>query len=376
MTPALHASAAALPPTSTLAWKNRLLFALTRITLFQKMLFLDHLRIMIKGGLSLVEALDVLARETSNKKFELTIQTIRHDVELGEQLSWALERHPKLFGQMYIRMIEAGETAGQLEGALEQAVVQMKKTFELSAAIHGAMIYPAVILVAMMGIGIMVVTVVLPQLTAIFSEFNATLPLATRVLIYISDTLSHPLTLVLILAIAVALVVGFFLLLRHAPAFRAGVHRLNLRLPIVGGIIREINLARFSLTLSSLLKSTIPVVDAINITADTCSNVQYKIALHGASEAVKRGTPISEALEAHAKLFPPMATEMTMVGEQSGDIDELLTELAEFYNGEVSKTMKNFTTIIEPVIIILIGIAVAGLAVAVIMPMYSLVQNF
>jgi type II secretory pathway component PulF len=349
---------------------------ISRITLFQKMLFLDHLRIMVKGGLSLVEALNVLSRETSNKRFKEVISAIQHDVEQGEQLSEALGKHPKIFGSMYVKMIEAGETAGQLEGALDQAVIQMKKTYELSSSIRGAMVYPAVILVAMTGIGFMVITVVLPQLTAIFSEFNSELPLATRILIAMGNTFSHPLRLILVLVITLGLIIGFILLLRRVPPFRAAVHALNLKLPIAGGIIRQINLARFSLTLSSLLKSTIPVVDAITITADTCGNVQFQNALHNAAEAVKRGTPISEALQSRADLFPPMVTEMVMVGEQSGDVDTLLTELAEFYNSEVAKTMKNFTTIIEPVIIILIGIAVGGLAVAVIMPMYSLVQNF
>ncbi len=347
-----------------------------RITLFQKMLFLDHLRIMIKGGLSIIEALGVLERETANKKLKEAIVEIKKNVEQGEPLSTALSKHPKIFSKMYVRMIEAGETAGQLESSLEQAVIQMKKAYELTSAIKGAMIYPGVILTAMLGIGIMMITVVLPQLTSLFKEMNAELPLATRILITISDIASQPVYLFLIIACIGGCTGGFILLLKRVPSFRASFHAFTLHLPIAGNIIKQINLARFSLTLSSLLKSTIPVVDAVNITADTCSNVQYQIALHEGSETIKRGSPLSEILQKYDTLFPPMVVEMVLVGEQSGDVESLLTELANFYNDEVNKTMKNFTTIIEPVIIITIGIAVAGMAVAVIMPMFSLAQQF
>lgn len=356
--------------------RERVRTALTPISLFQKMLFLDHLRIMVKGGLSLVESLEVLSRETTNKKLKIVIAAIKQNVEQGQQLSEAMGAHQNVFPAMYVKMIEAGETAGQLQSALEQAVLQMKKSYELTSSIRGAMIYPSVIVIAMSGIGVMVVTVVLPQLTSLFTEFHAELPLATRILIGISHLLANPFHLFLIFFTIALLITTFVLLLQHAPAFRNAMHQLNLRLPIAGGIIRQINLARFSLTLSSLLKSTIPVVDAMRITADTCSNVCYQRALREAGEDVKRGTPISAALLHTPKLFPPMAIEMVLVGEQSGNVESLLTELADFYNSEVSKTMKNFTTIIEPVIIILIGLAVAGLAVAVIMPMYTLVQNF
>jgi type IV pilus assembly protein PilC len=154
------------------------------------------------------------------------------------------------------------------------------------------------------------------------------------------------------------------------------IHRVNLKFPIAGHVIKQINLARFSLTLSSLLKSTIPITEAVEITGQTCSNVQYQKALHAATDKIQKGIPLSEILVEHEKLFPPLVTEMIMVGERTGEIDRLLSELANFYSDEVDKTMKNFSTIIEPAIIILLGLAVAGIAVAVIAPMFSLMQNF
>lgn len=324
----------------------------------------------------MVEGLTVLGKETSNKKMALLINDVKMQVENGKQLSEALMAHTNIFPFMYVKMIAAGETGGQMDTALEQAVIQMKKAYELSSSVRGAMIYPSVILVAMGGIGIMMVTVVLPQLTSLFKEFNAELPLATRILIKVSDIASQPLYLSLIFIGFAAFIVGFYFLLKRSPTFRRLVHRFNLRIPIIGGIIRQVNLARFSLTLSSLLKSAIPVVDAVNITADTCGNVMYQNALREGAETVKTGSPLSQSLSGSPRLFPPMVVEMVMVGEQSGEMESLLTELANFYNEEVNKTMKNFTAVIEPIIIIVIGVAVAGMAMAVIMPMYTLVQSF
>lgn len=347
-----------------------------RVPLLQKLLFLDHLRIMVKGGLPMVESLDVLSRETSNQKMRAMIADVKKDVEGGKQLSQALEKHPKMFPTMYVKMIAAGETGGQLEGALEQAVVQMRKAYDLTSAVRGAMIYPSVIVVAMGGIGIMMITVVIPQITSLFKEFNTELPLATRILIRVSDMATEPVPVAIAIASLVGLVIGFLSLMRHAPPFRAAVHRALLFIPILGGIAKQINLARFSLTLSSLLKSAIPVVEAISITADTCSNVSYQSSLKTASDAVKAGRPLSGVLSGSPKIFPPMVVEMISVGEQTGEMEKLLSELANFYNDEVGKTMKNFTTIIEPIIIVVIGVAVGGMAMAVIMPMYTLVQNF
>ncbi|MEK7084368.1 MAG: type II secretion system F family protein [Patescibacteria group bacterium] len=349
---------------------------LTRVSLLQKTLFVSHLKIMIHGGLSLVESLDVLGREIPNKKFQTVIRAIHADVEKGQQLSTAFARHPSFFPPMYVKMIEAGETAGKLEGALEQVASQMKKTYDLTSAIRGAMIYPAVILTAMIGIGIMMVTVVLPQLLSLFDEFDAELPLATRILIAISSVLSQPLNLAIAFALIIGAVTGWIMLVRKSPAFRTGIHSIMLKTPILKKIIRTINLARFSLTLSSLLKSAIPVVDAVRITAETCGNVLYKTALLEAANEVQTGKQLSVILEKTPALFPPMAREMIMVGERSGEVDTLLSELADFYNAEVNSMMKNFATIIEPVIIIVIGAAVGGMAVAVIMPMFTLVQNF
>lgn len=349
---------------------------LTRIPFVQKMFFVEHLHTMIHAGLSVVESLDVLSKEIENKKLRRVIAEIKSDIEKGQPLNEALAKHPKAFPPIYVRMIAAGEVAGKLEESLKQVLNQMRKTHELMSSIRGAMIYPSVIIVAMGGIGVMMVTVVLPKLITLFDEFDAQLPLATRMLIAITKFASNPVYLTLIIVLTALAIFSFSTSLRKFPDFKRFIHKMNLRLPIFGAIIKKINLARFSLTLSSLLKSTIPIIEAVQITADTCSNVIYRDALKQAAEKIKTGTPLSEILSRDAMLFPPMVTEMIMVGERAGEIQQLLDELAAFYGDEVDKTMKNFTAIIEPIIIIILGVAVAGMAIAVIMPMYTLVQNF
>ena len=348
----------------------------SRIHFVEKIFFVDHLRTMIHASLSLVEALEIMGKEMENKKFKKIIQQVKLEVEKGRQLSEVLADYPKVFPPIYVKMVGAGEVAGKLDESLEQVTVQMKKSAELASSIRGAMIYPAVILVAMGGVGILMTTVVLPKLVTLFEDFDAELPLATRVMIALVNFMSNPIYLSLLIGGIILSIVAFVMLLRRSPKFKRNIHSFNLHLPIAAKIIKKINLARFSMTLSSLLKSTIPIIEATDITAETCGNVLYREALHNVAKEIKTGKPVSEILRVYDNLFPPMVTEMVMVGERSGEVDKLLEELSNYYSNEVDKTMKNFATIIEPVIIILLGLAVAGIAVAVIMPMFTLVQNF
>ncbi len=348
----------------------------SRIPFVQKIFFVEHLRTMIHAGISVVEALDILQKESENRKMNGIIAHVKLEVEQGKQLSEVLLAYPDLFPAVYIKMVAAGEISGKLEESLLQIETQMKKTRELTSSIRGAMVYPTVVIAAMFVVGILMVTVVLPKLLVLFKEFDTELPLATRILIAITDFMSNPINLTIMGVAFVLCVIGYIIGLKKSHSFRQGVHWVLLHLPIVGGVIREINVARFSLTLSSLLNSAIPIIDAIDITADTCGNIHYKEALHNTTEKIKTGVALSDTLREYPFLFPPIVTEMIMVGERSGDVGNLLTELSHFYGDQVDKTMKNFSTIIEPVIILMLGVAVGGLAVAVIMPMYTLVQTF
>lgn len=346
---------------------------LSHVSTDQKILFIHNLYIMSKAGLSLVDALKILGEQITNKRLKSIIQEIKAQIEKGRQLSEVLSDYPAVFPPIYVSMIGAGEIAGKMEGALNQVVIQMKKSRELYSKIKGALVYPAVVLVAMIGIGVEMVVFVLPKLLIMFKDVGAQLPLSTRILITIVDFMQNHGG-----AVAVGFIIfvmGTIFLLKQFKVKRL-VHKFNLHLPIAGAIIQKINLASFTLTLSSLLESTIPIIDAVRITGSVQTNITYREALMHVAESLKKGTPLSDILALFPKLFTPMVVQMIMVGEQSGQVDQMLVELAEFYGNEVDNTMKNFSTIIEPVIILMMGLAVAALAVSVIMPMYSLAQNF
>jgi len=346
---------------------------ISRVPFVQKMLFVYHLKTMVKAGLSIVNALKVLSEELENKKLRKIIGEIKAEVETGKQLSEALAAYPKIFPPIYVSMIASGEAAGKLEEALSQVSNQMKKSHELTSRIRGAMIYPAVVFTAMMGIALEMVVFVLPKIMVMFKDFDAELPLATRILMATVSFVENYGVIALI--VLVAIVIAIIWALRQ-PEIKKKVHRFNLHLPIFGGIIKQINLARFTLTLSSLLESTIPIIEAVRITASVESNVTYRDNLLVVAEALKKGENLSAVLGRFPITFPPMVTEMIMVGEQSGQVEKMLGELSEYYANEVDSTMRNFSTIIEPVVIVVLGLMVAGIAVAVIMPMYTLAQSF
>lgn len=345
----------------------------SRVPFVQKMLFVFHLQIMTKAGLSIVAALKILSEEIENKKLRMVIGEIKTEVEKGRQLSEVLAQYPKIFPAIYVSMIGAGEAAGKMEEALTQVTNQMKKSNELTSRIRGAMIYPAVVMIAIIGISIEMIVFVLPKILVMFKDVNAELPLPTRILI---DTVNFMQEYGIYVALGFVALVILLIWLYKKPKIKKAVHHFNLKLPIFGAVIKKINLARFTLTLSSLLESTIPIVEATKITATVQSNLMYRDSLLTISESLKRGDNLSSLLSAYPETYPPMVTEMIMVGEESGKMDDMLKELAEYYANEVDSTMKNFSTIIEPVIIVVLGLMVAAIAVAVIMPMYSLAQNF
>ncbi len=346
---------------------------LSRVPFQQKILFVHNLYIMIKAGLSIVDALRILGEQIENKRLKQTVINIKSQVEKGEQLSEVLAMYPKIFPSIYVSMIGAGEAAGKMEDALFQVHNQMKKSQELTSRIHGALIYPAIVLVAMTGIGIEMVVFVLPKLLVMFNDFHAELPMATRILIWIVNSTSK---YGIFIVMAVVGMVFFFSWLFRKTRPKQILHKVFLHIPIAGTVITKINLSRFTLTLSSLLQSTIPIIEAVRITSQVLGNLQYRMRLETVSEALKRGEPLSESLGKYPHFFPAMLVQMIMVGEQSGQVEQMLAELSEYYGNEVDNTMRNFSTIIEPVIILMLGLAVAGIAVAVIMPVYSLAQSF
>ena len=343
------------------------------VPLTQKIFFTENLRVMIHAGLSMSEALNTLAMQAESKFFKRIILILKDDVEQGKSLSRGLEKFPRAFAQIFVSMIQIGEVSGTLETSLSELTLQMKKDYKLRSKVKGAMMYPIVILVAMLGITAGLLYFVLPKLLAIFKEFgDVQLPLATRILIAVSDFAQDNGLLLLLMVIAV--VVAFIAFGRTAMGKRV-FHMAIIRSPIIGPIARKVNLALFSRTLSGLLKTDIPVVKSLEVTSQVLGNVHYRTAVLGAGDVIKKGETISRSLGQHPNLFPPLVVQMVSVGERSGNVDSLLADVADFYEAEVDNVLNSLSSIIEPILILLLGGMVGGIALAVMMPMYSLTQS-
>ena len=344
-----------------------------QVKMVEKIFFTQNLQVMVKAGLSVSIALKTLAQQTTNKAFQIILIDLHQRVDKGDSLADSLALYPKVFPELFVNMVKAGEKSGKLEDVLLQLTTQLRKSHALIAKVRGALTYPIIVITAMIGIGIAMITLVIPKITGIFEEVNATLPLPTRILIAISDfAVAHGLILAG-LSIAMAII---FVRLIHSPRGRFIWHGLLLSLPILAPILRKINLAKFARTFSSLIKTDIPVVQAFQITASTLGNSHYRAAVESAAERVKKGVQIATILKEYDKLFPPLIVQMVLVGEETGTIDTILEELAAFYEDDVDRTMSNLTTILEPVLILILGLGVGALAVSIIMPIYSLTQSF
>lgn len=348
---------------------QRILTQIGHISLMDKVLFTQYLEVMLKAGLSLVKALHILVSQTANRKFKRVIQDLHRSVETGVTFCDALARHPKVFPDLYVNVVKTGEVSGTLTQALNQLAVQLKKDRDLVKKVTGAMTYPAVVLVAMGGIGFLMMTFVLPKLVTIFEEFDARLPLPTRILIATSKFMGAYVWWIL------GGIVLFGFLAFKVVRSRTGrliFHRIYLYLPVIGKVVKKINLARFIRNLASLLASGLPILEALNVVSDALGNVYYQKAVKASIVEVQKGTALSKALAHNKLLFPPIITQVLEVGEETGALDEILVKLAEFYEEDVDQTMKNISTIVEPVLMLVIGAAVGAMAIAVILPIYSL----
>ena len=348
---------------------NNLFLKFSRVPLKEKLFFVQHLGIMLKAGISLAVALKTLASQSENKKFANILGQMSADVEKGKSFSEGLKPHEEIFGELFVNMIEAGEISGKLESVLSQLHIQLKKQHELISKVKGALTYPTVIVFAMGGIGVFMMIFVVPKITAMLKDFNAELPLPTKILVAVSDFLAaNGILSIMIFAAAVFIIVKILRTDKGKFYFQAAL----LKMPIISPIVKKINLARFARTISSLLKTDIMIIKVFQITGNVLGNLHYRNALLAMGEKIKQGGQINEVVKEYPKLFPPVVTQMIMVGEQTGELDSILEELAEFYEGEVDQIMNNLPAIIEPLLILILGGGVGAMAVAVIMPMYSL----
>lgn len=345
---------------------------LKRVSNVDKMLFTRHLGVMLHAGLSFSRAITVLAEQTGNAYFREILESVREDIQKGNQMADSLAKYPKVFNDLFVNMIRVGEMGGNLEEVLSILYLQLKKEHELTSRVKGAMTYPAVIIFAMVVIGVLMMIFVVPSLLKIFTETGAELPTSTKMIVFISDSLqNHGL---LILAGFIVFVSVFFKIIKTKKGKRK-FDFILLKLPAIGKIISKINMARFSRTLSSMIASGVSIVKALDIISGTLGNTYYKDSIKNASIQVQKGIALSEVIGKYNKLYYPLMIHMIEVGEETGTLQETLKQVAEFYEDDVEQVTANLSSIIEPVLMLVIGGAVGFFAVSMIQPMYSIMGS-
>lgn len=343
------------------------------VSLKDKIIFTKELAMMIKGGLPLVDSLNALAEQTENKAFAKIINQIMMDVKGGLALSRALSKHAKVFPMVYTAIAASGEQSGKLDEVLLRLADQLQKDYELNMRVRNAMTYPIVITGALVGVMILMLVFVVPQLKIIFTEMGVALPLPTQIILGMSDFIIKYWYLVII---AVA---GLVLLWRLWSKTLRGsliIDKMKIKVLLFGPLMKKIYLARFSRTMATLVASGLPMLEIIDTVKQVVGNKIYEQAMDQIHQDVENGVTLSMALKKHNpdQIFPAMIYHMTAMGEKSGKVDYVLFEVADFYDKEVEATTNNLTSLIEPILIIIIGAGVGVAIASVILPIYSLVN--
>jgi len=335
-------------------------------------MFARNLAVMISSGLPLNRAIINIKTQSKNKRFIRVMASIQEDIQTGGTLADGLAKYPGVFNELFVNMIRVGEASGNLEEVLNILASQLEKEHELMSKIKGAMVYPAVILVAMIGIGILMMIYVVPQITQVFKDLNATLPPTTQFIINLSTLLQKHSIATLIGMIAIIMAI------RLATLTSLGKKVFGLvviKIPVINNIVIKLNCARFCRVYSSLLKSGVSSVESLKILSKTLTNYYYKKALEKAATNIQKGINLSEIIYQEKNIFPILVPQMIEVGEETGKTEAVLLKLAEFYENEVANLTKNLSSIIEPILMLIIGGAVGFFAVSILQPMYSVLEN-
>lgn len=342
---------------------------LNRVSIKDLIIFAGSLSAMIGAGLSLARALEVLERQTSNKRFKQVIASILDQVNKGATLSQTMKQYPDIFPPVFVAMVAAGEESGNLSQSLEVVRSQLAKSYDLRRKVKGAMIYPAIIVCVIIIIGILMMIYLVPQLTGLFKELEVELPLSTRLVVATSDFLSNH-TIGFVAAVLVLLVLGIRGL-RSAKGRELSA-LLAMKAPAIKTIVKNLNAAITMRTLASLISAGVSMLEAIAITGEVLQNPYYRAVMSRAGEVVQKGQTLSVVFKEREDIFPVLVGEMAEVGEETGNLSGMLLKGASFFEEEVDQATKNLSTIIEPALMVLIGIAVGFFAISMLGPMYSL----
>ena len=339
---------------------------------YDKILMARNLGAMLGAGLSLARALAVLERQTKTPKLSDTISQLASSIRRGDTLHDALAKFPQVFSPLFVSMVRAGEEGGKLAESLQTIADQMERMYVIKKKIRGALMYPGIIVCAIIGIGVFMMTSVVPSLAQTFEQMQVPLPTSTQIIIGLSNFLVQ--NTVISLTIAILSVGAIIVFLRTNFGKKAGAY-VAIHIPVIGKLVREVNAARTARTLASLLSSGVAVIESLEITAEVVQNPFFRTVIHDARESVGAGEPLSSAFSKREDLYPAFVGEMMSVGEETGDLAEMLKRLAIYYEDEVDRATRDMSTIIEPFLMLIIGAAVGFFAVSMITPIYSLSNN-
>ncbi len=333
--------------------------------------FTRQFSVMIDAGLPLVQCIEILGVQSENKVFQKVLLQVRQDVESGATLADAMRKHPKVFDDLYCNMIAAGEAGGILDTILQRLAVYIEKIVKLRRAVRSAMIYP----IAVLAIAALVVAIILwkviPTFAALFAGLGAELPLPTRVVIWLSNFVGRYFLLLIFILVAL-----LYALKRYHGTYRGRrvIDGFLLKTPILGLVLRKIAVARFCRTLATLISSGVPILEALEITAKTAGNSVVEDAIMATRKSIEEGKTISEPLK-ETEVFPPMVVHMIAVGEQTGALDAMLSKIADFYEEEVDAAVENMLTLLEPIMILFLGIVIGGIVISMYLPLFSLLSK-
>lgn len=343
-----------------------------RVKLNDLAIFCRQFSTMIDAGVSLVRALDVLGEQTSNPKLKRIIREIQTEVESGQTLSKSMQKYPKVFSNLFIGLVRAGEVGGVLEEALQRLSHFLEKDMELRRKVKASLTYPCIVVVVAILIVLGLCTFIVPKFVELFKDLGVKqLPWMTQVLVDFSDFLKAK------WYIGLAIVFALWISVKYFGTTRIGrrvIDRVKLKVPVFGKLGHKICLARFSRTLSTLLVSGVPILQAMETVAGTVGNEIISEAIMNARARIREGDRINEPLE-KSRMFPPMVVHMISIGEESGALDQMLSKIAEFYEGEVDAQLQSLTAAIEPVMIVFLGVCVGFIVIAMFMPLINVIQN-
>lgn len=334
-------------------------------------IFTRQFSVMIDAGLPLVQCIEILGTQAENKVFQKILLSVRQDVESGATLADSMRKHPKPFDDLYCNMIAAGEAGGILDTILQRLATYIEKAVKLKRAVRSAMIYP----VAVISIAALVVTIILwkviPTFAALFAGLGAELPLPTRIVIWLSHFIGRWFILIVLFIAAVIYAIN-----RYHKTYkgRRVIDGMLLKFPVLGLVLRKIAVARFCRTLATLISSGVPILEALEITAKTSGNAIVEDAIMATRKSIEEGKTISEPLK-ETDVFPPMVVHMIAVGEQTGALDAMLSKIADFYEEEVDAAVENMLALLEPIMILFLGIVIGGIVIAMYLPMFSLLSK-